>query len=279
MITTGSKWFYGLGFVSLVLAAAYGWTTGGNGLGPVSLGYKGSVGDHFGYGILVAAGLVALVYGFVSTAARDAEAEAVAEVAGTAAVPAVTPAGASYWPAIAGFGAALVVIGLVAEPLLFVFGLVVLGIVLVEWAVQSWADRATGDPETNRRIRNRLMNPIEFPAAAALALAVIAVAFSRVFLAISADAAVWVALAVGVVVVAAGFVVASRPRISPNLVVGLLVVAAVAIIGIGVAGAVAGTREFHPHEEEEPEEGALAPTGAAASPLAVAAVATVEVTP
>jgi hypothetical protein len=279
MITTGSKWFYGLGFVSLVLAAAYGWTTGGNGLGPVSLGYKGAVGDHFGYGILVAAGVVALVYGFVSTAARDAEAEAVAEVAGTAAVPAVTPAGASYWPALAGFGAALVVIGLVAEPLMFVFGLVVLGIVLVEWAVQSWSDRATGDPEANRRIRNRLMNPIEFPAAAALALAVIAVAFSRVFLAISAEAAVWVALAVGVIVVAGGFVLASRPRISPNVIVGLLVVAAIAVIGIGVAGAVAGTREFHPHEEEEPEEGALAPIGTAGATASPLVVTTVEVTP
>ena len=52
MITTGSKWFFGLGVVLLVLAAAYGWTTGGNGLGPLTAGYKGGVGDHFGYGIL-----------------------------------------------------------------------------------------------------------------------------------------------------------------------------------------------------------------------------------
>jgi hypothetical protein len=271
MITTGSKWFYGLGFVSLVLAAAYGWTTGGNGLGPVTLGYKGSVGDHLGYGILVAGGVVAVVFGLVATAARDAEAEAVAEVAGTASVPAVTPAGTSYWPAIAGFGAALVVIGVVSEPLMFVFGLIVLGIVAVEWAVQSWADRATGDAETNRRIRNRLMNPIEYPAAAVLALGVIAVAFSRVFLSLSADGAVWVALAVGVVIVAAGFVIAARPRISSNVVVGLLVVAALAVIGVGVAGGVAGTREFHEHEEEEgeTEEGALAPASGLAAPVVV----------
>jgi hypothetical protein len=274
MITTGSKWFYGFGFVTLALATVYGWTTGGSGLGPLTLGYKGGVGDHFGYGILVAGGLVALVFGLVSTAARDADAEAVAEVAGTATVPAVTPAGASYWPAIAGFGVALLVIGLVAEPLMFVFGLVVLGIVLVEWAVQSWADRATGDVETNRRIRNRLMNPIEYPAAAALSLAVIAVAFSRVFLAISADAAVWVALAVGVIVVVGGFLIASRPRLSPNVIVGLLVLVAVAIIGVGVAGAIAGTREFHPHEDEgegHAEEGALAPASAVrlASPVVV----------
>jgi multidrug transporter EmrE-like cation transporter len=259
MITTGSKWFYGLGFVSYVLAMAYGWTTGGNGLGPVSVGYKGAVGDHFGYGILIAAAVVSIVLGVVVTAARDAEAEAVAQVAGTATVPAVTPAGASYWPPIAAFGAALVVIGLVSEPLMFIAGLVVLGIVLIEWAVQSWADRATGDPETNRRIRNRLMNPIEFPAAAVLALAALALAFSRVFLTLSAESAVWVALAIAVVVVVGGFLVAARPRISSNVVVGLLVVAAVVILGFGIAAGVNGTRTFEEHEGEA-EEGAPAPS-------------------
>jgi hypothetical protein len=272
MITTGSKWFYGFGFLSLVLAAAYGWTTGGNGLGPVSVGYKGGVGDHFGYGVLLSAGIISLLFGFVATALRDADAAAVAQVAGTEAVPPVLPAQTSYWPPVAAFGAALVVIGLVSEAVIFVYGLIVLGIVLVEWAVQAWADHATGDPETNRRIRNRLMNPIEYPAAGLLALGVLAVAFSRVFLALSVESAVWVALAVGVVVVAGGFIVAARPTVSPNVVVGLLVAAAVLVIGIGVAGAVAGTREFHEHEEEGEHgveaEGALAPVGGAA-PLIV----------
>jgi hypothetical protein len=50
------------------------------------------------------------------------------------------------------------------------------------------------------------------------------------------------------------------------------VAAAVLVIGIGVAGAVAGTREFHEHEEEGEHgveaEGALAPVGGAA-PLIV----------
>jgi hypothetical protein len=257
VITTGSKWFYGFGLLSLVLAAAYGWTTGGNGLGPVSVGYKGSVGDHFGYGILLAGGVVSLFLGLVSTALRDADAAAVAQVAGSDTVPAVLPAGTSYWPPVAAFGAALVVIGLVSEAVVFVYGLIVLGIVLVEWAVQTWADNATGDPETNRRIRNRLMNPIEYPAAGLLALGVLALAFSRVFLTISAAAAVWVALAAAVVVVAVGFFVASRPKISSNVVVGLLVAGAVLVIGIGVAGAVAGSREFE-HHEEEGEPGAEA---------------------
>ena len=259
MITTGSKWFFSLGVVSLALAVAYGLTTGGNGLGPLTVGYKGAVGDHFGYGILLSAAIVSVLFGVVATAARDADPAAVAQVAGTETVPPVTPAGTSYCPPVAAFGAALVVIGLVSEAIMVVFGLIVIGIVLIEWAVQAWSDRATGDAETNRRIRNRLMNAIEYPAAGVLALGVIAVAFSRVFLALSSEAAVWVALAAAMVVVAIGFLVASRPRLSSNVVVGLLVVGALVVIGIGVAGGVAGTREFHEHEEEGTHgtEGAL----------------------
>jgi hypothetical protein len=269
MITTGSKWFFGLGIVSLVLAAAYGWTTGGNGLGPLTVGYKGGVGDHFGYGLLVSAAVVSLLLGLVSLAARDADAEAQAQVAGTPTVPPVLPAGASYWPPVAAFGAALLVVGLVSQAIFVVLGLVVLGIVLVEWAVQAWADRATGDPETNRRIRNRLMNPIEYPAAGVLALAVLALAFAGVFLALSAEAAVWVALAVAVVIVGLGFFVASRPRISSNVLVGMLVAGAVIAIGLGVAGGIAGKREFHEHGTEEEEHGGEEGALGAAGPVVV----------
>ena len=245
MITTGSKWFFGLGFVSLVLAVAYGWTTGGNGVGPLTMGYKGGVGDHFGYGVLVAAGLVSLFLGAVSLAVRDAEALAEAQVAGTQTVPAVVPAGPSYWPAVTAFGVALVVIGLVASPVLFVIGLVALGVVLIEWTVQAWADHATGDPATNRQIRNRLMNPIEFPAAGLLAIGVVVAAFSRLFLSLSSDAAVWVGVGITGAIIVLGFFFASRPRISANVIVGVLLIAALVVIGLGIGGAVSGEREFH----------------------------------
>ncbi|MGH9213837.1 MAG: hypothetical protein ACRD2C_24665 [Acidimicrobiales bacterium] len=254
MITTGTKWFFGLGIVTLTLAAVYGWTTGGNGLGPVTVGYNGGVGDHFGYGVLVAAGVVSLFQGTVLTAWRDADPQAEAEVARLAVVPAVRPAGVSYWPAIAAFGAALVVVGLATEPILFVVGLIVLGIVLAEWTVQTWADHATGDPATNARLRNRLMNPIEFPAAGALAVGIVVVSVSRVLLAVSELGAVWVAGAVAVIVLAAGAMVASRPRLSSNVVVALLLVAAIVVIGLGVAGGVAGEREFHPFGTEPADE-------------------------
>jgi len=256
MITTGTKWFLGLGVVTLALAAAYGWTTGGNGLGPVTVGYKGGVGDLLGYGILLTAGVLSILQGLVIAAWRDADPQAQAEVAHLDHVPAVRPVGVSYWPAVAAFGAGLVLVGLVWEPLLFIFGLIVLGVVLVEWTVQTWADHATGDPATNRRIRNRVMNPIEFPVGGVLAVAVVVIAFSRVFLAVSKDSAVVGAAVLASIVLVLGWVLAARPKLSANVVVGLLLVVAVAVIGLGVAGGIAGEREFHKiGEEEEGEHG------------------------
>jgi hypothetical protein len=245
MITTGSKWFYGLGFVALAMAAAYGWTTGGNGLGPVTVGYKGGVGDHLGYGILLAAGLLSLGQGIVLTAWRDADPQAQAQLARVDALPTARPASISYWPAAAAFGAGLVCIGLVAGKPLFIAGAVVLGIVVVEWTVQTWADHATGDPATNRRIRNRLMNPIEFPVAGVLGAAIVVLSFSRLFLTSSRDAAPVAAAIGGSLVLIVGWTLAAGKKLTANIVVGIVLVLAVAVIGVGVASAVHGERTFH----------------------------------
>ncbi len=250
MITTGTKWFFGLGFVTLVLAWAYGWTTGGNGLGPITAGYKGGVGDHFGYGVLLSAAAISFVLGVVQTAVRDADAEVVAQLTGTDRVPTVTPAGTSYWPVVGAFGAALTIVGLVTTVTVFVFGLITLGIVLIEWTVQAWADKATGDPATNREIRNRLMNPVEVPAAGLLAVALVVVAFSRVFLTLSSESAVWVATALAAVIFIVGVLVASRPKLGANVIVGLVLAGAALVLVAGVVAAANGEREFHEQGEE-----------------------------
>lgn len=244
MITTGTKWFFGLGFVALAMAALYGWSTGGNGLGPLTAGYNGGVGDRLGYGILLAAAAISVFQGVVLTAWRDADPRAQAQVAQLDTVPPVRPAGTSYWPPVAAFGAGLVVIGLVSDSLVFIAGLIVIGIVLVEWTVQTWADHATGDPAANRSIRNRLMNPIEFPVAGVLAVAFIVLSFSRLFLAVSEHGAVWAAGLLATLILVFGAVFAARPRLSANVVVGILLVAAVAVLGLGIAGGVAGKRDF-----------------------------------
>jgi hypothetical protein len=266
MLTTGSKWFAGLGVVSLVLAAAYGWTTGGNGLGPVTLGYHGAVGDHLGYGVLVAAGVVALFLALVSVATRDADADVLARLAGTDEPPAATPPGSrTYWPLISAFGAALVALGLVAGSEMFIAGVIVLVAVLVEWMVLAWSDRATGDPATNTALRDRLMRPLEYPIAALLAIGVVLFGFSRLFLTTSANGAVAAAGVLAALIFVGGILVAARPSIPPTLVASVLVVAAIGTLALGVVGAARGEREFHEHHEEDhdgPRNRVLIPSAA-----------------
>ena len=255
MFTTGSKWFFGLGAVSFLLAAVYGWSTGGHRLGPITAGYWGGVGDHLGYTLLVSVGLGATVLGITSLMSRDANPSALAELAGTDEPPAaVAPTFPAYWPVVGAFGTGLVVLGLAISNVLFITGCFVLLAVLVEWMVLAWSDRATGDAETNRVVRRRIMAPFEVPLAGFLVVAVAVAAFSRLLLTSSQLGAVWVATGLGIAILGLGALIATKPKLSPNVVAGLLTVAALAIITGGVVAAARGERTIEHHEAEHGEE-------------------------
>lgn len=254
MITTSSKFFYALSGLLIVTGIAYGYSTGGGEVGPLSLGYKGAVGDVLGYTIVMGAAFLAAFIGFAVTAFRDADPDAGAELLGTETAPRPSAPGASYWPVIGSFGAGLTVVGVAVNNVFFVAGLIVLGAVALEWTIQAWAERATGDPAVNREIRNRIMLPVEIPVAGALAVGVVIVGFSRLFLAVSAFAAVWAALACAAIVFGLGTVLSSRPHLRTDVVAGVLAVGAVATIGIGITAALVGERDFEHHGEEHTEE-------------------------
>jgi hypothetical protein len=252
MFTTGSKWFLSTGVVALVLAAAYGWTTGGNGLGPVTAGYKGGVGDHLGYALLLGIAATSLFFGFVALGVRDAETAALAEVVGLDTAPAVAPpARRAYWPTIAAFGAATLLLGLVISNVLFVVSLILLGAAMVEWMVLAWSDRATGDAATNKVVRDRLLGGLEVPLAGVLLVGGTILAFSRLLLTSSEHGAVIVAAVLGAIILLTGVVIATRPKVSPNVIAGVLAVAAVGIVVVGVASASRGERYVEPHEEHD----------------------------
>lgn len=251
MLTTGFKYYFGLSMALAFTAVVYGYVSGGGNVGPVSLGWKGGVGDHIGYTLLVGLATVTGLAGLVLVAFRDADPAAQAHLLGVDTVATNPRVTGSFWPVVGAFGLATVVVGLVLHAVVFGLGLVILAVVAIEWTMDAWADRATGDPEANRALRNRLMAPIEIPAAGALAIGVGVLAVSRVLLAVSSDMAVVVAGVAAVLVLAGGAIYAAKPGIGRNLVAWFAVLGAVATLTAGVIAAVAGERDFEHHDDTE----------------------------
>jgi len=248
MVTTGSKYFYSLAVVGFLSAIAYGVITNGTAhggvitvltgpgavgalLGPLTLGYKGSVGDHLGFAVLLGFSVSTFGLGIATSAFRDADPEALAQLDGTATVPpVVSNIGPGYWPLAMGFGAAMVMVGLATSSVIFVAGLIVIALSGLEWTIQAWAESQTADATLNAEIRRRLMSPI--------------------FLSASKLDAVWWALGFGVVIVVTALVISARPTVRRSLVAGAVVVIALAVLAVGIIGAVVGPREFERHGYE-----------------------------
>ncbi|MCY4664314.1 MAG: hypothetical protein OXC00_06590 [Acidimicrobiaceae bacterium] len=260
MFTTGFKFFFGLFAAFCVAALAYGYTTGGDHVGPLSLGWKGAVGDHIGYGLLVALAAVSLTISLVLVSFRDADAAAQAHLQNLAEVMTDQPVTASFWPVVASFGVGAAAVGLVLHPMVFVLGLALVTLSLVEWTMDAWADRATGDATANRELRNRIMAPIEIPVVGALAVGVIVLAASRILLTVSQLEAVAVAGVVAALILVGAWVYTARPGLGRRLVRILGTVGALLLLVGGVLAAVAGEREFHHHTDETHEESGE-PTG------------------
>jgi len=230
-----------------------------NGLiGPVTLGYKGGVGDHLGYGILIGAAAVFLLLGVMTSAFRDADATSVAELNHGVLGRLQRPSAISLWPPLVAFGVACIVIGLAVSPLLVALGFVVLGLMLLEWTASAWAESASGDPEVNRVARNRLLAPLEIPVVGVVIIGATVLLISRILLAVSELGSVVVAIVVAAGILAIAAFIATRESISRNAVITALVVGAVLLLVAGIVAAATGPRDIEEHSEEHGEEAAVA---------------------
>lgn len=265
MITRGAKFFLGAAALSYVCALVYGFITGAaqhggvlavfsdgsvvnSVVGPISFGWKGWVGDHVGYATFLGAAATFGALGGFAQAFRDGDAEAVAQVEHVSHVQApLRPVGLSYWPLITAFGAGMVIIGLAVDPLFFVVGLVVLAVAGVSWTVRAWAERTSGDQEANREFRHQLMDPLEIPVVTALVALVVVLCVSRLLLALPKISATFVIIGLAVVVFVIALLLAQRPHMKRSVVVAVLLVGGAALLGAGIAGAIAGQREFEKH--------------------------------
>ena len=238
MITTSGKLWSAVTLVALIGAVVYA---------------LASDNEKIGTYVLVFLAIAAFVLALLGVLTRDGDLDATAAAAAPApdaAEHARFALPAAVWPIGAAFGVGLLLVGMSVGGLWFLAGVVVLLVVFVEWMVQGWAERATGDQAYNRALRNQVMYPFEVPLAGTIVAAIAVIAFSRVLLAVSKEGSIILAGVVATVVLLVGWLLSSRPRVSSSVVAGVLAVGAVAVLGGGIVSAVVGERDFEHHEVE-----------------------------
>lgn len=232
MISTGGKLWFAAAALAAAAAGLYWLGTGR--------------GEWFGTFVLASVAIGAFILGFTSSAMGDADVDVFAPSSDAVPVRRTLPA---IWPPVAALGGGFALVGLAGKNALLYVGLGVLAIVLVEWMVQNWAERATGDHATNRVLRDRLMAPFEIPLIAIIVIAFVVLCIAQVFLALPKTGTIVVAGVVASAFLLVGALVAARPRVTSTVLTGLLAIAALAVLVGGIAGLAVGPREFHPHED------------------------------
>ena len=238
MFTPGSKYLIAITGLSAVSFALYMLLVHPSALGAVAL-----------IGLLAATSLLTGITLFT----RDGH----ASEGETSAATLDTPT-SSMWPLVGAAGFTLLLVGTITTPIVFILGIVAMLAALVEWTVQAWSERGSSDIAYNSSIRQRLLNPIEYPLLAAIGIAVIIFSFSRVMLAINKDAGALTFILAASAISLVGLLISVRPQLKKSIVLTIAVVAAVGLVGAGIASmgvgmrdelVVAGQEDHYAHKE------------------------------
>jgi len=234
MITPGSKYFLGLTGLGLVSAVLYCFLVNPSDLGAYAL-----------FGLFISAALIA---GF-SIFTRDGDVDTVAE-----AVEANTEATApSFWPIVFALGAALTLLGVATNEIVFVLGLSVLVGGAVEWVIDDWAGKASVDSEFNSFVRHRAIGAFDYPGIAAVVLGVVAFLFSRIMLTVSKDEASIIFIIVAALIFATGFLLSAKPALRGKSTAIISVVGVLVLAVAGITSALNGERkELVKYAKEDP---------------------------
>lgn len=211
------------------------------------------VSDHVGVVLMLAVALAALVAIVVVVASGvfdvapyiPADAPAPERRAHTPG----EPGRASGWPAAAAASLAVLAVGAATSAPVLDAGVILLVLSAVGWFTAAWRDHPSWTGRVSTRVTNRFVAPFGTPVLGGVLLAVIAISISRVLLASDEKIAPLIALVVALVVLLGFFWIASRPRLTSSVLIGLSAIAGVALVGAGVAGASQGERHF---EEKSP---------------------------
>jgi hypothetical protein len=233
MFTTGSKFFFGITFISAMAAVVHGIATG----------------DFAGTIVLAFMAIGSAFLGGFTSFTRDANPRLGEQ--GVVAVPAAAHVGGTMWPLVGGLALTMIALGLAYDRRIFGVGIVLLIATIAEWMVQSWADRASADPVYNAKIRGRLAHPVEFPVLGFTVIAAVLYGFSRIMLSLPETGAIILFSAVGIVILVVAVVLAKRHTVSRNVLFGIGGLAVVALAAGAVIGINRGEHSFKVSPEEK----------------------------
>ena len=235
MFNAASKLYFALAGVAIV----------------VGFGYVVGTSDRVGFTNLVFAGLAAFalalaVFAFVP---REPLRVALDEVAEARPADTTDVAGASHWPVLAALALGLVAAGAAMEGSLILLGVVIGIVALFSWFGQIWREHPSWTQEMTDRINDRFVVPFGLPGTIFLLAGIGVISLSRLFLAVSVDAAPIIGIVIAFALLG-GFYLISVRDVGRPAVATLATVAVGLVLAAGVAGALKGEREFH-HAGEE----------------------------
>lgn len=217
--------------------------------------HVGVTGDRSGYVLLVAVATALAVVTVANVLYAAAEpfgvvATTEADVEGHAPTDTTDVARRSPWPTVSALAVGVVAVGMAAGEGLIIIGLIALVLAALAWLAQAWQEHPAWTEAMTVRLNERIVLPFVLPATVVTLVAVAVVSFSRVLLAVSATAAWIIALLAAAAILLSLAWLSTREHLGPAALKLLAAFAAVLTLAAGVAGAVAGEREFHPHADQ-----------------------------
>ena len=227
MITTGSKFLYGLGSATSIAAILWFIANDGGSIGVASLAFLA----------------VALFFmGAIASFVRDGHVLSTDTDAHASSNAAQRNVGRSWFPVGTAFSAGMVAVGLVSSPGIFKVGICLLFAMLGQWLIKNWSDRASSDAAYNEKVRAWVVHPLEIPVGGAIVLAIIVLSFSRIMLSLSKESGLIVFSVMAALVLTFGSMVSVRRGASRRVIGAVAGVVLVALSGTGIAFALDGER-------------------------------------
>ena len=211
--------------------------------------------DRVAFTALVFAGVLAAAVGVATFyfAPRDPVVPVSAEVEAATVrsidlgdVPKTSP-----WPIVGAVAATVLGVGVALGKGLVTIGLILAAVALFGWMAQVWREHPSWTQAMTDRMNDRFVVPVGLPVLVILLIGISAVSLSRIFLAVSAEAAPVIAIVAAAAILFAFWLLSKRDDVSVGILTVLAIVAGALVIGAGVAGAIAGEREFHEAGGEE----------------------------